>query len=80
MPKSSSGTTTDYEAGLEFFAKRGLKQTVAGYYDSRNGTGSAELEVELAKGIPNITGYMYTTWNNEYDNMCDYAATIRRLT
>ena len=79
-PGGSSGTTTNYSAGLEFFSKLGLRQTVGGYYDSRNGTGSAELEVELARGIPNITGFMYTTWNNEYDNMCEYAATIRRLT
>eukprot|EP01052_Picozoa_sp_SAG31_P017178 SAG31_NODE_1164_length_9581_cov_16.106623_2_plen_723_part_00 len=78
-PGGSSGTTTDYAAGLRFFAHRGLRQTFAGYYDSRNGSGSAALEVELARGIPNITGWMYTTWNNEYDNMCDYSATIRRL-
>ncbi len=78
-PGGSSGTTTDYQAGLRFFAERGLQQTIGGYYDSRNGTGSAELEVQLAQGIANITGYMYTTWNNEYDNMCEYAKTIRRL-
>ena len=66
VPGGSSGTTTDYAAGLKFFAGRGLKQTIGGYYDSRNGTGSATLEVQLAKGIPNITGWMYTTWNNEY--------------
>lgn len=79
MPSGSSGTTTDYQAGLSFFAKRGLKQTIGGYYDSRNGSGSARLEWELAKGVPNITGYMYTTWNNEYLNMCDYASTLRSL-
>lgn len=80
VPGGSSGTTTDYEAGLKFFAGRGLKQTIGGYYDSRNGSGSAALEVELVKGIRNITGFMYTTWNNEYDHMCDYAKTIRKLT
>ena len=36
------------------------------YYDSRNGSGSAALEVQLVKGTPNISGWMYTTWNNEY--------------
>ena len=67
VPGGSSGTTTDYAAGLRFFAQLGLRQTIGGYYDSRNGTGSAELEVQLAHGIENITGYMYVSCQTVFE-------------
>ena len=35
VPGGSSGTTTDYQAGLHFFGSRGLKQTIGGYCEQR---------------------------------------------
>eukprot|EP00930_Biecheleria_cincta_P069018 TRINITY_DN56812_c0_g1_i1.p1 TRINITY_DN56812_c0_g1~~TRINITY_DN56812_c0_g1_i1.p1 ORF type:complete len:627 (-),score=73.53 TRINITY_DN56812_c0_g1_i1:149-2029(-) len=82
-----------FRSGLKFFADRGLRQIIGGFYDyascpgcPKNGTAAAEREFRFAQGIANIDGYSYTTWgsNNEnqlpnYDQMCDYAATLRRL-
>ncbi|CAE8734175.1 unnamed protein product [Polarella glacialis] len=82
-----------FRRGLEFFAGRGLQQMIGGYYDyspckgcARNGTAAAEREFRFAAGIEGIEGFSYTTWgsNNEagkpnYEQMCDYAHTLRRL-
>ena len=48
-------------------------QIIAGYYDSGNGTGSAQAELSQATGIPGIQGLMYTTWNPDYSQMENFA-------
>ena len=67
--------------GLELFSKRGHKQIFAGYYDSHDGAKSARAEVKIAsegsgrnKGVD---AWMYTTWRNDYTQLCSYAETIR---
>jgi hypothetical protein len=49
------------------------RQIVAGYYDSGNGTSSAQTELSQAAGIPGIQGLMYTTWNPDYSQMQNFA-------
>lgn len=82
-----------YRSGLQFFAGRGLQQMVGGFYDyalcegcPKNATAAAEREFRFVHDISGIEGYSYTTWgsNNEdgqphYEQMCDYARTLRRL-
>ena len=50
-----------------------FKQIIAGYYDSGNGTKSAQDEVAAAKGIPGVLGLMYTTWNDDYSQLQNFA-------
>jgi len=57
------------EKNLRWFAERGHEQVLAGYYDGD--MDGARIVSWLAKGegLPNITGAMYTTWQNGYDTM-----------
>jgi len=53
----------------QFFADRGQKQVLSGYYDwDDDGAGIAEW-LQNTKGIPGIAGAMYTTWQNKYEAM-----------
>jgi len=57
----------------QFFADLGLRQMLSGYYDGDE-TGSAIAEwISNARGIPGITGAMYTTWEDKYDAMDAWA-------
>lgn len=58
------------EKSLKFFAERGHTQIIAGYYDSD--TSNFTKWVEAAKGVPNVTGFLYTTWQHKYDDLEAY--------
>jgi hypothetical protein len=64
--------------GLEFFAARGHQQIFCGYYDSHDGAKSAQRELAIANGVKGVQGFMYTTWRNDYTQMCKYAETIQK--
>lgn len=51
-------------ASLKWFADRGHSQIIAGYYDGD--LNDFKKWREAAKGVPNVTGFMYTTWENKY--------------
>lgn len=50
------------------------QQIIAGYYDSGNGTQAAQQELAAANGINGIRGLMYTTWNDDYSQLENFAA------
>ena len=53
---------------LKFFADRGHKQVIAGYYDHR--PEQVKEWLTAAKALPDsVTGVMYTTWQNKYDDL-----------
>jgi hypothetical protein len=52
---------------LPFFAGRGHKQILAGYYDGP--VSSIKTWLEDAKGVSGIVGVMYTTWQGDYSNL-----------
>lgn len=68
----------NWHGGLEgkncrFFADRGLKQILAGYYDSdANGDAIARWRAQVAD-VPGVVGAMYTTWEDRYDAMDAWA-------
>jgi len=67
-------------SSLKFFQSLNLQQIVAGYYDSGNGTQSANSEMANVKasGVGNnVIGWMYTTWQNDYSQLQSYAAAIK---
>ena len=60
---------------LKFFADRGNKQVIAGYYDSK-----PERVVDwltAAKTVPgSVIGVMYTTWQNKYGDLGAFAKAV----
>jgi len=56
---------------LPWFAKRGHRQVLAGYYDGP----PEQIRTWLndAKGLPGIIGVMYTTWQQRYDDLEAFA-------
>jgi len=56
--------------GSKFFADRGLRQVVCGYYDC----GDAVLKdvrqrYQANKDLPNVIGVCYASWKSEYDHI-----------
>jgi hypothetical protein len=62
-------------ASLEFFARRGHHQVIAGYYDDPPKRIQGWLE--SARGIANVEAVMYTTWKNRYDDLEAFAKECR---
>jgi len=59
---------------LPWFADRGHKQILAGYYDN-----NSDYTVQWLKdsvGIKGVEGVMYTTWRNDYSQLEKYAQTV----
>jgi hypothetical protein len=54
------------------------RQVIAGYYDSHDGATAAARELREARGIPGITGLMYTTWELDYTQLQSFADSARR--
>ncbi len=60
---------------LKFFADRGNKQVIAGYYDENPAKVADWLAA--AKQVPgSVLGVMYTTWKNDYSNIEKFSAAI----
>ena len=53
----------------KFFADRGEKQILAGYYDGDEHGEDIVKWLKGAEGVPGIVGAMYTTWEGKYDAM-----------
>ena len=53
----------------KFFADRGLKQILSGYYDGDEDGAAISKWITNTKDIPGIVGAMYTTWEDKYDAM-----------
>jgi hypothetical protein len=60
---------------LRWFAERGHPQVIAGYYDA--GVGNFDRWQAAAKGVPNVIGFMYTTWQRKYDDLEAIGARLR---
>ena len=50
---------------LAFFADRGHRQILAGYYDVDDLSGFTRWNA-AAEGVPGVDGFMYTTWEHKY--------------
>jgi len=57
----------------KFFADRGLKQILSGYYDHDETGNAIAAWLQNTHGIPGVVGAMYTTWENRYDAMDKWA-------
>jgi hypothetical protein len=61
------------KASLDFFAGRKHQQVIAGYYDSDDNLATWEA---ASKGVPGVIGFMYTTWQNRYDDLERYGKAL----
>lgn len=52
---------------LKFFADRGHRQIIAGYYDSK--VERLRDHLAAAKDVPGVVGVMYTTWRHNYRDL-----------
>jgi hypothetical protein len=52
---------------LHWFAERGNRQVIAGYYD--HDPAQVREWLATAKGIPGVAGVMYTTWEHKYGDL-----------
>jgi hypothetical protein len=59
---------------LKFFAGRGHRQVIAGYYDAK--PERVRDWLEAAKPYPGVVGVMYTTWEKKYADLERFAETI----
>ena len=78
-PTSSSptGTSARHES-LKWFANRGHPQVIAGYYDVDDLSGFTDRDrVARSLGVPNVIGFMYTTWQARYDLLEAYGEALR---
>src|SRR6185436_14447044 len=59
---------------LQFFAERGHRQVIAGYYDAK--PERVRDWLEAAKPFPKVIGVMYTTWENKYADLERFAEAV----
>jgi len=63
------------QKSLKFFAERGHGQVVAGFYDSADLDGLKHW-IEAAKGVRGVDGFMYTTWQHNFDHLEAYGKVL----
>lgn len=61
---------------LRFFSDRGHRQVVAGYYDA--GLENFRRWDEASQRIPDVIGFLYTTWQARYDDLEAFGEAMRR--
>jgi beta-glucanase (GH16 family) len=57
-----------------FFADRGHRQILAGYYDGNEHGEDIVRWLKGVEGVKGVVGAMYTTWRDKYDAMDEWAA------
>ncbi len=66
--------------GMRFFADRGHKQILCGFYDGKS-TAAMEKNIqhwiEMSRGIPGVEGFMYCTFQGNYASMPEYFQLLR---
>ena len=64
------------DKSLKFFAGRGHRQVIATYYDDP-GLRQTRDWLDSARSAEGVIGYMYTTWQRDYDRMEAFAELCR---
>jgi hypothetical protein len=62
-------------ASLKWFAGRGHAQIIAGYYDGN--LDNFRTWDAAARGVPGVSGFMYTTWRHQYDHLEAFGKSMR---
>jgi hypothetical protein len=64
------------DESLKWFADRGHKQVIAGYYDGK--PEGVRTWLESSAKVKDVTGIMYTTWQNKYADLEPFLDAVRR--
>jgi hypothetical protein len=64
------------EKSLRFFADQGFKTLIGCYYDADN-LNEVKGWLELARGTPNVRGFMYTPWQKKYSLLPDFGDLLK---
>ena len=57
------------DSSMSFFARRGNRQVIAGYYDSPDVKARLKQWLDAADKVDGVAGVMYTTWRSNYSHM-----------
>lgn len=63
---------------LKWFADRGNRQMLCGYYDSPAVESNISRWLSASQGIPGVVGMMYTTWTNNFKDMPAFFTALER--
>jgi hypothetical protein len=63
------------DQSLEFFARRGHRQVIAGYYDGK--PGEVKQWLASAAKVKGVVGVMYTTWRSNFEDLEAFARAVR---
>ena len=61
---------------FKFFADRGHRYIIAGYYDGD--PEQAQMWLDAARSVPGYEGIMYTTWRNQYRDLERFSQVVER--
>jgi len=61
---------------LKWFADRGHRQILGGYYDSAPGENVATW-MKASRGVPGIVGMVYTTWEHQYKDLPEFFRALK---
>jgi hypothetical protein len=64
----------DSMKSYDFWARRGNRQVICGYYDGELGERKEAALARQARQRPGVVGYMYTTWEANYSGLKPYLA------
>jgi hypothetical protein len=60
---------------LKWFADRGQRQIIAGYYDA--GVDQVRAWLDSAKGVKGVLGVMYTTWQGNHEDLEQFGVIVK---
>ncbi|MFO0929372.1 MAG: hypothetical protein U0736_20485 [Gemmataceae bacterium] len=60
---------------LKFFAERGHRQVIAGFYDGD--TGDFRRRTASVAGLEGVNGFMYTTWQHDFSKLETFGRLMR---
>ena len=60
------------EKSLKFFSEHGFRTLAAAYYDEKPPLKGSQRWRDAGRNTPGFTGYMYTTWRNDYSNLAEF--------
>jgi hypothetical protein len=63
------------EKSMPFFAERGHRQVIAGYYDGP--VDQVKEWLKTGAKVKGVVGVMYTTWKNNFDHLEEFAKACR---
>jgi hypothetical protein len=66
------------DESLKFFAERGHRQLLAGYYDADAQQIGRWLDTVRSQRIEGVVGVMYTTWKQDYSHLREFAEVVNR--